>query len=133
MHTEYIDMITREDDSIVEDGILAAIDLAKSYLGRYDLTKLFGVEPATAPTITSAALKRAVKNMAVFTIATLSTANYDMTVLNTLNDNALRWLRDIQKGGAIPDGWVLRDTSEDSYPDGDQVSGYFNDKKDNLI
>lgn len=132
-YAEIIDMITREDDDIVDDGIAAAIDFAKSLLNRYDLDKLFGVEPATTPTVTSAQLKKAVKDMAFFNIAGLSNANYNMEVLNTLNDNAIKWLRMIQKSEAMPQGWPERDTTNDSFPEGNQVSGYYNEKNTNRI
>lgn len=134
IHTEYLDLITRSDDNIVNEQIHAAIDYAKSKLSRYDLPKLFGVEAtSTAPTINSPALKKAVRDMSVFNIAGLSNANYDLAVLNQLNDNAMKWLSDIQKGNAVPDGWPLRDTTEDTYAEGNEVSAFYNEKRSNRI
>lgn len=133
MYDETLAMITRADDDIIHEGIHAAIDMAKGYLSKYDLVALFGIEPATAPTISSPALKKSVKDMAIFNIAALSHANYDMAVLNQLNDNALKWLKDIQKGIPVPAGWTHRDTTNDSFNNGNQVSGFYNEKKVNRI
>lgn len=127
-------MITREDDTITETCILEAIDCAKAYLNRYNLSALFGVEsPATAPTVTSPQLKRCVKDIAVFNLATLANANYNMDVLNTRKEDALRWLKSVQKGEAMPAGWPERDTTEDSFEEGNQVSAYYNEKQTNRI
>lgn len=133
VYSEHLDMITRADDEIVNDGIHAAIDFAKSLLSRYDLTALFGTEPATAPTFASPQLKKCVKDMSVFNIAGLSNANYNMEVLNTLNDNAIKWLKMVQKGDAMPAGWPERDTTDDSFPEGNQVTGFYNEKNTNRI
>ena len=134
IYEELLDIITRADDTIVEEEIHAAIDMAKGYLGRYDINALFGIEPSTPPTFTAApGLKAAVKDIVVFNLASLANANYDMTVLNQRKEDAMRWLREIQAGKSIPHNWPLKDTTEDTYPEGNQVSGFFNDKRENLI
>lgn len=133
INAEALTTITRSDDSIIEEGIEAAIDYAKSKLNRYNLSALFGVEPSTPPTVKSAQLKKAVKDMAVFNICSLNNVNYDMATLNTLNENAMKWLQEVQGSKAIPEGWPERDTKNNTFPEGNQVSAFYNERNTNRI
>ena len=111
--------------------------MAKSFLTRYDLAKLFGDD--TVPTSTTvpdtqlAALKQCVLDIAAYKLLSLSNINYELAKFESLYLAAMKWLKEIQQGIAIPEGWPLRDTSAETYPDGDQVSAVYKSEKDNSI
>lgn len=130
IYPEIIDEIIRNDETIAKDAIESAIDMAKSYLHKYDLLALFGDE-TTAATIKSAMLKRKVKDMSCWYCLILSNANIDLALFDKINDNALRWLRDIQAGKSNPD-WSYHDTTTDGTPaQGDAIYSQSNTKREN--
>lgn len=130
LYQEIIEEIIRDDASIADEAIAAAIDMAKAYLSKYDLVKLFGSESAE-PEVTSPALKRIIKDLACWYVLTLGNANIQMELFKELSDNALKWLRDIQKGLSNPD-WPYRDTSVMDKPaPGDAIEFSSNPKRNN--
>lgn len=132
LYGELLDIVTRQDDDIVINGILAAIGMAKSYLVRFDLVKLFGDDRIPQdPEYIFPELQMAVKDIAIFNILKLANANVDMAVQNTAKDDAIRWLKNIMTGGCIPDGWPLKDLTTAPTEQDNLVSGFYNDKKTN--
>lgn len=130
LYQEIIDEIIRDDDTIATEAINSAIDLAKSYLSKYDLPKLFG-DDNTAPTVDSPMLKRYVKDIACWYILTLGNANIELDLFEKLHDDATKWLRDIQKGMSNPD-WPYRNMTEaPTPPDGDAIAYSSNPKRRN--
>lgn len=130
IYQENIDEIIRNDEETVNDAIASAIDLAKSYLSKYDLVKLFG-DGSNPPAIESAMLKRNIKDMACWYVLVLGNANVDLALFEKINDNALRWLRDVQKGASNPD-WPYRNMDEaPKPPNGDAVAYSSNPKRNN--
>lgn len=130
LYPEIVEEITREDNDIADTNISAAIDLAKSYLSRYDLLALFG-DDGTAPTVNSAMLKNYVKDVACWYILTLSNANYNLELFEKKYDDAVKWMRDIQKGMSNPD-WPYRNMDEVAKPvNGDTVEYSSNPKRNN--
>lgn len=130
IYQEVIDEIIRTDDTIAEDAIDSAIDLAKSYLSKYDTLQLFG-DDTTAPTIDSPMLKRYAKDIACWYILTLSNASIQLELFSKLYDDAVRWLKDIQKGLSNPD-WPYKDmTAAPVPPDGDSIEYTSNPKRCN--
>lgn len=137
IHRDVVDAVTRADDDIVNRQIHAAIGMAKSYLTRYDLAKLFGDD--TIPTSSTVSetqlvtLKQCVLDIAAFKLLGLSNVNYELAKYEGMYLAAIKWLREIQAGVAIPEGWPLRDTSTFTSPDGDQVSAFYNEKRTNRL
>jgi hypothetical protein len=130
LYQEVIDEIIRNQSDIATEAINAAVDFAKSYLSKYQLDALFGVGN-TAPTVVSPMLKNQVKNIACWYILTLGNANVELALFEKLYDDAVSWLRDVQKGMSAPD-WPYRNTDERPKPEnGDSVAHSSNPKRKN--
>ena len=130
IYQEILDEIIRNENDIALDAIASAIDMAKSYLSKYDLTALFGTGTIAATT-DSAILKRMVKNIAIWYVLTLCNANIDMELFSKKYDESIQWLRDIQKGMSNPD-WPYKDVSTQPTPaNGDSISYSSNPKRNN--
>jgi len=129
-YIENINAISRNDDDVVTNAIDAAIALAKSYLSRFNLSKLF--DPEAEGFVDDINLKNKVKDIASFNLITLANTNIDYDIFDNLNKNAIAWLRDVQKGQADPDGWPYKDDDADTdYPEGTAVSMISNTKRNN--
>lgn len=120
MREEIVDKITRNDDTIVETAIDAAIAEAKSYLGKYDLDALLG----TTPTVTDVNLKMKVKDMACWHLVKLSNPNISVAMFRTAYEDAIEWLMNIMKGQSDPDGWTYKTDDEDT--DREEGQGFYN-------
>ena len=136
IYDEVLNIITREDDDIVDEQIHAAIGEAKSYLEKYDLDALFGIEAAgedaaVEPTFADTNLKQKVKALAIWNIISLANTSVDLAVMNTRKDDAISWLRKVQANIAVPAGWPLKDYTDATTINGAQVTGFNNDKKTN--
>jgi len=131
LYDEITDAITRADDSIVSEAINTAISEAKSYLSRFNLLQLFGND-ATAATVTDLNLKNKVKDMASWYIVRLANPNINMELMRTLYEDALKWLKDVQKGNADPEGWPYKDDNADTaFNENNFVQFSTNTKRDN--
>lgn len=123
IYSELIDSITRADDEIVEKGISSGIAEAKSYLSRYDLLAIFG-NTNTEPTVDEELLehlKDVVKDIAAWKMCKLANPNVDLKLFRTGYEDALAWLKLVQKGQADPDGWPYKE--DDPATPGDENSG----------
>jgi phage gp36-like protein len=119
LYQEVINNITRDDDSIVDKGISAAIAEAKSYLNRYDLLALFG-NSTTEPTVLEADLEHlrdVVKDIACWKMIKLANPNINLELYRTMYEDAIKWLDKVLKGQVDPDGWTYKpddpNTTED--------------------
>jgi phage gp36-like protein len=111
---------------IVAEAITAAISEVKGYLSRYDRTKLFD------GTVTDVNLKNKVKNIVCWHLIILANPNIDVAMFRTAYEDAIAWLRDIQKGIVDPEGWVYKaDDSATDYNENTSVKLYSNDKRTN--
>ncbi len=97
-----------DPDVIVTNAINAGIAEVKSYLNRFDLVKLFGVGE-TAPTVTDEHLKNITKDVAAWHLVKLSNPNVDLKLFRTGYEDAIAWLKLVQKGQADPDGWEYKE------------------------
>jgi phage gp36-like protein len=107
IYSEIRDVIVRDDADILTKAISEAVLEAKSYLSRYDLVKLFGSDDVEARD--DEQLKSRVKDIAVWRLVRLANPNIEMALARTNYEDAVRWLKDIQKGVADPEGWPLRE------------------------
>jgi len=123
LYTEVIESITRNDDSIVINGISAGIGEAKSYLSKYDLLPIFG-DAILNPTVsadTIAYLKVIVKDLACWHMIRLANPNIDLKLFRTNYEDAIAWLTKVQKGQVDPPGFPY--PADDPLTVGNENSG----------
>lgn len=128
IYGENINEITRNDDTKVEKAINAAIAEAKSYLSKYDLSKLF----ADPPDPDDENLKNKVKDLACWHLVKLSNPNINLELFRTGYEDAVAWLTKIMKGQADPQGWPYRvDDANTPYNESGTISWNSNPKRTN--
>lgn len=104
--------ITNSDDTIIQDAIDSAIDLAKGYCSRYDLVLLFeGSGPSWKP---SPMLLGWVKSIAKWHFINIASPNIDHEDAQIRYDQAIKGLSDIQSGKIVPAGWAPANPKERS-------------------
>ena len=115
MYPEITEEITRGDDTIAQKAINAAIQEAKMYLTRYDITALFGDATATeanpdgiAATFSDDFLTELIKDIARFRLLRLANPSQDYENAGKQYELAKASLKDIQKGIADP-RWPYND------------------------
>lgn len=111
---------TTNPDLIVTTTIASAIAEAKGYLSRFDLLALFG-DADTEPTVEDEHLKSIVKSLACWKLITLANPNVDLKLFRTMYEDAIKWLQQVQKGQADPEGWPYK--ADDPETPGNENSG----------
>ena len=129
IYPEVINEITRNNDTITKTAINAAIQEAKLYLSRFDLIQLFGTD-TIAPAITDSLLQRLLKDITSWHIIRLANQNIDQPTYRLAYEDAVKILKNIMDGQAIPDGWPYA-SSQANLPDGNNVAWSSNDKRRN--
>lgn len=130
MYAEVIESITRADDGIITKAINESIAIAKGYLSRFNLTKLF--DPDATGYVADDALLAAVKDIVTWRAVRLANPNLSIEMVRTNYEDAIAWLKDIQKGIVDPDGWPYKDDDDTTdFPEGNSVSHYSNTKRTN--
>lgn len=128
IYEEKIVEISRNDDTIITAAIDEAVTMAKGYLSRFDLNKLFN--PDAVGYYADATLKAMVKDIAVWRICRLANTGIDLALAKENFDTAISWLKDIQKGLSDPEGWPYKEEDADTdYPEGNVVSYITNTKQ----
>lgn len=131
IYQEYLDEITRDDDDLIQSAIDRAVDQAAGYCSRYDITALFGSASVNA-SVESPQLKGIVKDLALWHLIQLSNPNIEMNRAQAAYEYAVSWLKDLQKGLIMPNGWPYHDTTTDGTPpEGDAVAFSSNVKRRN--
>jgi hypothetical protein len=116
LYPEILDEITRGDTDEVLIQIKAAEDFCKSYLFKFDLKALFGVDavtgdnptPAIAPTVVDENLKKCVKIVASYWLVRKSSPNVSVDLfredyeLMIGNRETPGWLTQIKEGYLVP-------------------------------
>lgn len=105
LYEENVDVITRNDDTLVEAAIDSAIAEAKGYLGGYDTDTIFSREGAQRNQL----LLTMVKDCAAWHIMKLSSAGVHYEYRKQVYERAITWLKDVQKGNITPDLPTLED------------------------
>jgi hypothetical protein len=108
IYADIINEIIRNDDTIADEQIEAAISEASAYLAKYDLTQLF------SDTVTDKNLKNKIKDIACWNIIKLANPNIEMQLFENLYKSAISFFKDIQKGQADPAGWPYKTVSQDN-------------------
>lgn len=115
LYPEIIETITRGNlrDAVLQ--LMAAEDLCKSYLTKYDLVAAFGTED-TPPAVVSPLLKNLVKTIAAYYLVRMAGPNVDIELYREDYGQALQILKDIRDGNnslALPYASDNPDTPED--------------------
>lgn len=113
LYTDNVDVITRNDDTIVTAAVDAAISEAKGYLSAYDREAIFGALAGAR----NALLLTFVKDIASWHLLNLCNAGSDMKLRQDRYDRAVGWLKEVQKGNVSPDLPVI------TAPDGTTTTG----------
>lgn len=99
LYQEQLNIIVRNDESIILAAIDAAIDEAKGYLTAYDRERIFASEGGQR----NALLLTFVKDIAIWHLIGLCNAAVQMDYREGRYNRAVQWLRDVQRGAASPD------------------------------
>lgn len=130
MYAEVVNEITRGDDTITANAIAAAEQETKMYLGRYDLTALFGTE-GEAPTVADAYLTNLVKDIACHYLLRPATGGAEQELYQRAYDDAIAALKKIQDGSVQPMGWPYAPVPGTPLPDGNTISWSSKPKRNN--
>lgn len=101
LYPEIVARITRGDGEAAEMQILSAQELAKSYLFKYDIDAIFGVEYAP-PQFKSELIKQLVKTIATYYILRRGNPGVDIELARADYEDALQILADIRDGKNNP-------------------------------
>jgi phage gp36-like protein len=133
IYPEILNNISRDNDAIITQCISDSENECKGYLSKFDLLKLFG-DNETAPTINDPFLKRIVKDIASWHIVTLANPNVNMELFRTRYEDAIRWLKDVQKGMIDPEGWEYKtDDSETELNESSNIQFSSNPKQTHFL
>lgn len=103
LYNEQITAISRNDDTLIDESIDAAIAEAKSYLNRFDIDTIFGETADSRDKI----LLMWLKDMATWHFINLANAAADMEHREGRYKSAIKWLEKVQSGKVVPEGWPL--------------------------
>lgn len=116
LYKENIDVISREDATLLTAAIDAAIAEVKGYLASFDREKIFTANGDQR----NALLLIFVKDIAVWHFVNLCNAGTDLTLRQDRYDRAISWLKAVQKGDVSPDLPSV-DADNDGQPDTDST------------
>jgi phage gp36-like protein len=97
LYPEIISKITRGSDVEAELQLATAEDVVKGYMGKYDLTAIFGTSD-TDPTVESLAIKRIIKTLASWYLVKKAGPSVNTELFYDDYKVAIRWLEDLQSG-----------------------------------
>ena len=134
LYPEIIRAITRDNTQAAELQILAAESLTRSYMSKYDCDAIFGTVDKE-PTYKGAALeliKKVIKIIASYYLVRLANPNVDLELFRLDYQDALDWLKDLQKGDVAPDlPYKPDDPNTPNDESGDSVAWTSNIKRNN--
>ena len=110
LYTENIDIISRNDVTILQAAIDGAIQESKSYLSSYDRDSIFSASGDAR----NALLLIFIKDMSVWHFINLCNAGTEMEIRKARYDRAVDWHKAVQKGQVSPDLPVIIDDKGDS-------------------
>jgi phage gp36-like protein len=99
LYDEIIDAVSREDDSILQAAIDAAISEAKGYLIDYDIPTIFSATKHDRHPL----LLTFLKDIAVWHFITVGNPTADYDLRKTRYERAISWLKAVQKREISPD------------------------------
>lgn len=105
LYPELINKITRNNNASAELQILSAESLVRSYMGKYDLTAIFGTSTEN-PIFTGLdvnLIKKVVKVIASYYLVRLANPGVSIELYRADYEDAIDWLKDLQDGKVNPD------------------------------
>lgn len=99
LYAENINVISRDDETILQAAIDAACQEAKSYLAAYDTAQIF----AAVGSNRNALLLIFVKDISVWHFINLCNAGTELQLRQDRYERAIDWLKAVQKGDVSPD------------------------------
>lgn len=130
IYAELITEITRSDDDICTAAISESITTAKGYLSRFNRTKLF--DPDNAAFVNDPQLLACVKDIAVWRMIRLANTGIRLELARTNYEDAIAWLKDVQKGIVDPESWpAVDDDADTDMVEKDRISYTSNEKRNN--
>lgn len=103
LRDETIQAISGVDATILTMAITGAEAEAKGYLHKYDLTTLWAQVGDNRDPL----LVIWLKDISVWHYINIANPGVDFTVRQTRYNAAIAWLKGVQKGDIVPDGWPL--------------------------
>lgn len=113
LYTEVINVISRDDDTVLQDAINAAESEAKGYLSRYNIDELFEASGSDRDPI----LLMFLKDMAIWHFIVVANPSVDIEYRRDRYNDAKDWLVKIQTGKVSPAGWSYANDSEEPTPE----------------
>lgn len=101
LYGEITDEISRGDDSLINTKISVGVSEVYSYLNRFDTDTIFGAS------FEDAFLKQLCVNIIVWHLAALCNPNVSMEVIRANYEDAIKYLREVQRGNVRPN-WPIR-------------------------
>lgn len=134
IYPEIVEIITRENPDTVRMHILAAEDVAKSYLFKYDLNAIFG-DAKSKPKVSSPLVKKIVVAIASYELVKLANPNIDIELFESGYNAAIKLLEDIRDGRNVLFGVpsAVDDPDTPSNEGYSSVSWSSNPKRDNFF
>jgi phage gp36-like protein len=129
IYQDIVDEIKRNDNTVIGSCLRMAEEEAKSFLGRYDLDKLFGIGNA-APEVSSILLKSKVKDIACWQLIKLANPNISYEAFRLAYEDTISYFKMILNGKVTPDGWPLKPDAGD-YKPGASITWKSNPKRRN--
>ena len=111
IYAEKITAITRNNATVVNDAIAAAITEVITYLGRFDTVAMFG-DPVANTAATMPAdqfLNKLCAHIACWNIVQLANVGIDLTLIRTNYEDTIRTLNRIQEVRQTPPNWPTAD------------------------
>jgi phage gp36-like protein len=108
LYNENVEVISRNDDTIVQAAIDAALAEAKGYLTAYDVSAVFTATGSNR----NALLLTFVKDIATWHFLVLCNAGVELELRQDRYERAINWLKAVQKGDVSAD--LPADTSDDA-------------------
>jgi len=99
LYPEQIAAISDDDHRYLTAAIKGAITQAKGYLHKYDLKKVFQKKGNSRDDF----LVIILKDIAVWHYINIANPNIDLSIREKRYNDAIAWLRGVQKGDIIPD------------------------------
>ena len=118
------DAIITDDESKVNESILAAVEEAASYMSRFNVDALFGASGEDRNPI----LLLYIKDIAAWHFIALANPNIDIETRRTRYEFAISWFIKVQSGKISPRGWPAA-VPDESGADASKVFKYGSNKK----
>lgn len=123
-----VNEITREDDTIAQAAIDAAIGEARGYLTpRYDVAAIFASEGSNRDPV----LFLYIKDCAKWHFISLANPNIDLALAQIRYERAIKWLREVQAGITNPFGLPVPSIESDGTNPKTGIQWKSNLKRDN--